>query len=288
MLAPNIILQNRYFIICPIGEGGMGAVYKATDQRLRCTVALKETFFSDASMRIAFEREAQLLASLCHPALPNVTDHFSEGNGQFLVMQFISGKDLFEMLYERGGPLPQDEVLNWADQLLDALDYLHTQEQPIIHRDIKPKNLKLTPRGQIVLLDFGLAKGIAGQMISPDTSKSGLGYTPGYAPLEQVVRSDQRWVDVLSIMNANKLEEVQRHGTDPRSDLYSLGATLYQLLTGRIPRDAPTRALSIWSGKPDPLVSTNDLNPQMKPAVAEVIIRAMAIERDQRYDSSVE
>lgn len=288
MLAPNTLLQNRYLVLGAIGEGGMGAVYIVTDQRLRCTVALKETFFTEDSLRRAFEREAQLLASLRHPALPNVTDHFMEEGGQYLVMQFIPGEDLEDIVRREGRPLLPDQVLDWADQLLDVLDYLHTQQHPIIHRDIKPKNLKLAGRSQIVLLDFGLAKGAAGQMQTSAANKSLLGYTPGYAPLEQVVRADQRWIDVLTITSAAQLERVQEQSTDARSDLYSLGTTLYRLLTGLIPKDAPTRALSVWSGRPDPLLSLYETGANVSPAVAEVLMRVMAIDRDQRFASANE
>src|ERR687885_2994845 len=148
MIAPNTLLQNRYLVLNQIGEGGMGAVYIATDQRFGSTVALKETLFDDPTLRRAFEREARLLNRLRHPALPRVSDHFTEGDGQFLVMEFIAGEDLSAMLTRQGSPFPVADVLRWADDLLDALDYLHTQEPPVIHRDIKPQNLKLTPRGQ--------------------------------------------------------------------------------------------------------------------------------------------
>src|SRR4029434_4340476 len=159
MLAPETVLQNRYRIIRLLGQGGMGAVYEAIDQRLDTTVALKETLFSDERLRKQFEREARLLARLHHPALPRVSAHFSEGHVQCLVMQYIPGDDLSEMMARKRGPFPANQVLTWADQLLDALDYLHTQDPQIVHRDIKPQNLKLTSRGQIILLDFGLAKG---------------------------------------------------------------------------------------------------------------------------------
>ena len=199
MLAPETILQGRYRIVRQLGQGGMGAVYEAMDLRLDTVVALKETLFTEERLRKQFEREARLLARLHHQALPRVSDHFTESDGQFLVMQYIPGEDLFEMQARRGSAFPQSEVLHWADQLCDALDYLHTQEPQIIHRDIKPQNLKLTARGQIVLLDFGLAKGSGGQMSVVTTSASIFGYTPNYAPLEQV----------------------QGLGTDPRSDIYS-------------------------------------------------------------------
>jgi serine/threonine protein kinase len=198
--------------------------------------------------------------------LPRVSDHFSEGEGQFLVMQFIPGDDLSEMMAQRRGPFPTDQVLTWADQLLDALDYLHTQEPQIVHRDIKPQNLKLTSRGQIILLDFGLAKGQAGEISRVTTSASIFGYTPNYAPLEQI----------------------QGLGTDSRSDLYSLAATVYHLLTGTKPPDALTRAAALVNGQPDPLVTATDLNPAVAPEVSGVLQQAMAQNREQRFASASE
>lgn len=137
----------------------MGAVYVATDERFGSTVAIKETLCMDDNFRKAIEREARLLNSLKHNALPRVSDHFEEENSQFLVMEYITGEDLCSIMDEGRKTFDVEEILLWADQLLDALDYLHNQDIPVIHRDIKPQNLKLTPRGQIVLLDFGLAKG---------------------------------------------------------------------------------------------------------------------------------
>src|SRR5436190_12308850 len=139
MLTADIVLQERYRIVRQLGQGGMGAVYEAVDERLDTIVALKETLFTDEKLRKQFEREARLLARLHHPALPRVSDHFNEVDGQFLVMQYIAGEDLAEMLTQRNAPFPQPEVVRWADQLCDALDYLHTQEPQIIHRDIKPE-----------------------------------------------------------------------------------------------------------------------------------------------------
>jgi serine/threonine protein kinase len=263
MLAPETVLQGRYRIVRQLGQGGMGAVYEAVDLRLDTVVALKETLFTDEKLRKQFEREARLLARLHHPALPRVSDHFTEGEGQFLVMQFIPGEDLFEMQARRQGAFPQSDVLRWADQLCDALDYLHTQDPQIIHRDIKPQNLKLTARGQVVLLDFGLAKGSAGQLTAVTTSASIFGYTPNYAPLEQV----------------------QGLGTDARSDIYSLGATLYHLLTNVKPPDALSRAGAIVNGLEDPLAPAESVA-QVSPAVGHVLEVAMSQKRDDRYESA--
>ena len=263
MLSPETILQGRYRIVRQLGQGGMGAVYEAVDQRLDTVVALKETLFTDEKLRKQFEREARLLARMHHPALPRVSDHFNEGDGQFLVMQYIAGEDFYEMLTRRNSPFSQAEVLRWGDQLCDALDYLHTQDPQIIHRDIKPQNLKLTARGQVVLLDFGLAKGFAGQMSVVTTSASIFGYTPNYAPLEQV----------------------QGLGTDARSDLYSLSATLYHLLTNVKPPDALSRAAAIVNGQPDPLAPAHQTG-RVSASVAAALNRGMAQKRDDRYASA--
>ena len=266
MLTPETILQGRYRIVRQLGQGGMGAVYEAVDQRLDTTVALKETLFTDERLRRQFEREARLLARLHHPALPRVSDHFSEGEGQFLVMQYIPGDDLSEMVTRRQGPFPASQVLSWADQLLDALDYLHTQEPQIIHRDIKPQNLKLTARGQIILLDFGLAKGQGGDISRVTTAASIFGYTPNYAPLEQI----------------------QGLGTDLRSDLYSLAATMYHLLTGVKPPDALSRAAALVNGQEDPLLLASEANPSAGTQADEVLKKAMSQNREQRYASAEE
>jgi eukaryotic-like serine/threonine-protein kinase len=264
MLTADTVLQGRYRIIRQLGQGGMGAVYEAVDERLDTTVALKETLFTDEKLRKQFEREARLLARMHHQALPRVSDHFNEDNGQFLVMQYIAGEDLSVMLAQKNGPFPQAEVLRWADQLCDALDYLHTQDPQIIHRDIKPQNLKLTERGQIVLLDFGLAKGAAGQLSVVTTSASIFGYTPNYAPLEQV----------------------QGMGTDPRSDIYALAATLFHLMTNVKPPDALGRASAIVNGLPDPLPPANQVTAQVGPAVAAVLSKGMSQKRDDRFASA--
>ncbi len=266
MLAPNTLLQDRYQVIRSIGHGGMGAVYLARDQRLGHTVALKETFFTEERMRKAFEREARLLAHLRHPALPKVTDHFEEDGGQFIVMEFISGDDLEMLLAQRGEPFPPAQVLAWGDELLKALDYLHKQEPPILHRDIKPANLKLTPQGEVILLDFGLAKGTAGATSSVMTSRSVFGFTPNFAPLEQI----------------------QGTGTGPRSDLYSLAATLYYLMTCAIPPDALTRITEVANGQPDPLRPAEEVNPAVPHAVSEILMRTMAHNREQRPTSAAE
>jgi serine/threonine protein kinase len=263
-LSPDDILQNRYVIVNLIARGGMGAVYQALDQRLGSMVALKQNTVNDARLREAFEIEACMLANLQHPSLPVVSDHFSEGEDKFLVMQFIAGDDMGMMLERGHDSFPPNDVLRWADQLLDALEYLHAQKPPIIHRDIKPRNLKLTSRGDIMLLDFGLARG-SQKVYSPDGAGRNIRVlTPEYAPLEQI----------------------QGNENDPRSDIYALAATLYHLLTAKPPSDALTRAAAILSEQTDPLRPTNELNPQVPPAVAVILHQAMSHSVEQRFASA--
>ena len=259
-LAPDSVLQDRYRIVRQLGRGGMGAVYEAVDQRLGITVALKETLSSEASMRRQFEREARLLAGMQHPALPRVSDHFVEGNRAFLVMQFIAGVDLARIISQQPGPFPRDQVIAWADQLLDALIYLHSRDPHVIHRDIKPHNLKLTAAGQIALLDFGLANTQPSDP-SVTSSQAFFGYTRHYAPLEQI----------------------QDHHTDPRSDIYALGATLYHLLTGIKPPDALVRAGALVNSGPDPLLPANKIHEAVGPQIAAILNKAMAQKPKDRY-----
>jgi predicted Ser/Thr protein kinase len=264
-LAPETVLQDRYRIVRQLGRGGMGAVYEAVDQRLGITVALKETFSSEASMRKQFEREARLLAGMQHSALPRVSDHFVEGNRAFLVMEYIGGVDLARIIAQQPGPFPRDQVIAWADQLLDALIYLHTRDRQVIHRDIKPHNLKLTANGQIALLDFGLAKAQPADA-SITSSQAFFGYTRHYAPLEQI--QDQR--------------------TDARSDIYALGATLYHLLTGIKPPDAMVRAAAVINAGPDPLVPADEIHPAVGPQIAAILSKALAQQPEDRYADAYE
>ncbi len=260
MIENGTLLQNRYLIEKQIGAGGMGAVYRAVDRRFDSFVAIKETFYKNDELGEAFEREAKLLNGLHHPNLPHVSDYFTENGGHFLVMQFIEGEDLYEIL-KRDGAFPLEEVLRWTNSLLDALDYLHSQEPPVIHRDIKPQNLKITTRGDIVLLDFGLAK-----LNSDDTQAplSVFGYSRKYAPLEQI----------------------QGTGTDARSDIFALGATVYQLLTGKPPVDALARAAAIVAGKPDSIELASEINEKIPVAIASVLNSALALNADARFVSA--
>ncbi|MCU0237962.1 MAG: protein kinase [Pyrinomonadaceae bacterium] len=265
-IAPNTVLQGRYVVGSLIGKGGMGEVYLGKDQRLGNNVALKRTFFTDDELLSgAFEREAKMLANLRHNVLPKVIDHFTENEEQFLVMEYIGGEDLSQRLKTTKAAFPVNWVLFWADELLDSLAYLHAHNPPIVHRDIKPQNLKLTKDNHIILLDFGLAKNTTGKT-RVSTAASLIGYTPHYAPIEQI----------------------RGTGTNSRSDLFSLAATLYHLMTNTTPSEALSRADVILGGKPDPLKPPHELNPDISPLISNVIIKAMSLNQEQRFSSARE
>ena len=264
MLTNGTVLHGRYRIVREIGHGGMGAVYEAIDSRLQNTVAVKECRLPGVDADRAFEREAKLLAALRHPALPVVIDYFVDGKAQFLVMQFIEGDDLGKLLDHRRSRFSPAEVVVWAGTVLDALSYLHDQQPPVVHRDIKPANLKRTPRGEIVLLDFGLAKGRPEDATTPPADRSVFGYTLAYAPLEQILGRK----------------------TDTRSDVYAVGATLYHLLTGYPPVNARDRSRADASGTPDPLPAAHLVRADIPENLGRLIARAMALDVADRYASA--
>ena len=234
------VLNNRYRIEDKLGRGGMGAVYLAFDQTLQIRVALKENLNLNPESERQFQREATLLASLRHPHLPRVTDHFILEGQQYLVMDFIEGVDLHSRAAEQ--PPTVEEVLSWADELASALTYLHTRQPPVIHRDIKPSNIKLQPDGKVVLVDFGIAK----LFEQAATTTGARGLTPGYSPPEQYGGAR----------------------TDGRSDEFSLAATLYALLTGRPPADSIERMLN-----KEQLAPARSLNPKVPPHVDAALDR---------------
>jgi serine/threonine protein kinase len=259
------ILGGRYHIVKLVGKGGFGAVYQARDERFqaRRIVAIKE--MSDGHLSPAeriqalrdFRQEADLLVQLKHPNLPDVSDFFEEGGKAYLVMEFIEGKTLEKEQDDAGGPLDEKLVMGWALQLCDVLGYLHSQPQPIIFRDMKPSNVMITKSGQIKLIDFGIAR-IFKSTAAKDTTSLG---SRGYAPLEQYGRGQ----------------------SDARSDIYALGATLYDLLTKEVPADAPSRRIN-----PQVFQTPRQLNLRISPAVEGIVLKAMEQEPKDRYQSAAE
>jgi serine/threonine protein kinase len=237
------LLNNRYQITEILGQG-MAAVYRAIDENLSVEVAVKENLFTTDEYARQFRLEATILAGLRQPNLPRVSDHFViEPQGQYLVMDYIEGEDLRQRL-DRLGPLPEQEVIIIGVAICDAMAYMHSRKPMILHRDIKPGNVRITPSGHIYLVDFGLAKLVEGK----ETTNTGArAMTPGYSPPEQYGSAR----------------------TDPRSDIYSLGATLYTGLTDVLPEDGLDRVM----GRLD-LTSIQKHNPKVSDHVITIIENA--------------
>jgi len=260
------VLRGRYKIRRIIGQGGMGSIYLADDLRLEGRLCALKEVEHDRSLptdllreaRDQFLREATVLARLDHPNLPKVSDFFSIGSHDYLIMDYVPGKDLRTLMLEAknaGTFLAETDVLNWGSQLADALTYLHSQDPPILHRDIKPSNLKLTPSGLVKLVDFGLVKLLAPGEVTI-TVLQGQG-TALYTPLEQYGGDSGH--------------------TDARSDIYAFGSTLYHLLTNQPPADARDRFLD-----PDTLIPPRQINPGISVRTEKAIMWAMSLHPDDR------
>ena len=272
ILNSGTILWSRYRILDLVGQGGMGAIYRAEDLRLEGRLcAIKEVVpdmgaskeYQEQS-QAAFHREASILARLDHANLPKVSDFFCFNGRDYLVMDFVPGQDLREVIEHarhKQTIIPEEQVLTWAEQLISALEYLHQQDPPVLHRDIKPSNIKLTPSGTIKLVDFGLVK-----LLLPDDNRTVTVLqgraTIQYAPLEQI-GGDAGY-------------------TDGRSDIYSLGATLYHLLTNEPPPDAKMRYVR---GKKQTQLSIREINPDVSSTTEQAILHALALHPEDRPDN---
>ncbi len=259
-LSVGQVLQGRYRVVASLGRGGMGAVYRGWDMRLDVSIAMKEMTPQPgldaatlAQLRQQFEQEATILARLNHPHLVRVTDFFEESGNAYLVMDFVEGESLARRI-EREHALSERQVLAWADQLLDALAYCHAQG--ILHRDVKPQNVIIAPDGHATLVDFGLVKLWNPNDPHTRTAMRGMG-TPQYAPPEQY--------------------DTGTGHTDARSDIYSLGATLYHALAGQAPPTATQR-----------IVKPGALSPSVSTHTESVLLRAMELQPEARFSSAAE
>jgi serine/threonine protein kinase len=257
-LEPGALLHKRYRIVEILGQGGMGSVYRAVDENLGMDVAVKENLYTSQEYARQFRLEAVILANLRQSNLPRVTDHFVIGDqGQYLIMDYIEGEDLRQRM-ERRGCISEEETILIGAAMCDALQYLHTRKPSIIHRDVKPGNVRITPDGHIYLVDFGLAKLVKG---SQATTTGARAMTPGYSPPEQYGTAR----------------------TDARTDVYSLGATLYAALTGIIPEDGLARAMDNVE-----LTPLRKRNPKISRKLANAIDKAMAVRPEERFQSAEE
>jgi eukaryotic-like serine/threonine-protein kinase len=261
-LEPGTLLLDRYSIVRRVGGGGMGSVYQARDKRLAdrlCAVKEMIELFADHSQRAKavedFKREAEVLAQLDHPSIPTVFDYFIEGGRYYLVMRWIGGGDLAEQMRVRGGVVDEPTVTKWAVQICDVLHYIHSQKPPIIYRDLKPANLMIDDKtGRVMLVDFGIAR-----IVRPtEKGVTAIG-TMGYAPPE---------------LFAGKVE--------PRSDIYSLGATMFHMLTGSDPQDNP---LLIFDFSKNPM--PRQINPSITPEMERLLAKSVAHAPEDRPESAL-
>jgi pSer/pThr/pTyr-binding forkhead associated (FHA) protein/ribosomal protein L40E len=258
MLAPGAVLQNRYRVVRLSERNPSHSVYDAVDQRFGGTVTVKELLEGGAeAARLAFAREAMLLNRVSHAALPYVFDTFLEGTGIFLVAEHVPGETLASVLLRRHPPVDVAKALEWADRLLDLLEVLHESTPPVVHANICPQSLRITPRGEVYVADFSLcleAPGVA------------TGYTLPYAPYEQI----------------------QGYEIDALADIYGLAATLYHALTDEQPPNAYERMSGWANAAPVVLRPMDELNPAVPPAVSLVIQEALALSRADRTPSAAE
>lgn len=252
-LTTGQLLQGRYLIEQQIGQGGFAAVYRAFDQVLARLCAIKENLATDPAAVQQFAQEAQILARLHHPNLPRVIDHFLlRGQGQYLVMDYIEGQNLAQIIAQ---PMPVAQALPIIEQVCQALEYLHSQDPPVIHRDVKPQNVIITPTGRVVLVDFGIAKLYRADLPTRTVARA---FTPGYAAPEQYGSAP----------------------TDPRSDVYAVGATLYTLLTGHQPPDALDRLAN-----QAPVPAVRAVNPTVSAGLEQAVFKALDLSTHQRFAS---
>jgi serine/threonine protein kinase len=297
MLTINQILQQgRYRIVNQLGQNGIGMGYEAFDNELNTNVLLKEihenlgkvtTPAQLEARKAIFAGKAKLLTEIKHESLLHVKGFFSEVDRHYLVTEFIDGNTLGELIEKKKSAFPLVDVLGWADNLLDALNYLHTLNPQIIHHEVKPQNARLSPNGKVKLLVFNIVKS-ADEDANESSNQTFDAAVLPYLPLEQIWGGlDAASQKVILTNYDEKSERILEQSLDARSDLYALGATLYHLLTARIPADALTRSIEILEGNADPLQSPKQINPSVPPEVSDVLMKALEIKRENRFSSAV-
>ena len=298
MLATDQFLnKGRYRIVSTFGQDGSGATYEAYDTISNTNVVLKETVGNLGkvtttsqmeAINLAFLGGAKTLTGISHESIVSVQDYFADIDRQYIVLEPVAGFDLTKFLEPDGERPALSDVLSWADQLLDALQYLHTRPTPIVHGDIRPENVKLTADSRVKLLTSCPHTDGTTNLITLAPSRSSDDGGVNYRPLEQLWDT----LDTLSqrvILNHYD-EESERWLLQPLSaatDLYSLGATLYCVLSGTVPPDALDRSIAALEGKPDPLTALAELNGRVPVEVSGVIMKSMSLRREDRFYSAV-
>jgi len=273
-LYEGMTLQDRYDVLRPLGEGGMGAAYLVKDGRLGRHCVIKEVLSHDTTSREQFEREARLLAQLRHNNLPVVHDYFFDQDHPYIVMEYVEGQTLDRLRGERSAPFEPHEVLKWARNLLDALCYMHGQEPAVIHRDVKPQNVCITPGGDAILLDFGIAR----RLDETKTNTAARAFTTGYAPIEQYPKEEvASYLVVREYIEGLRSEGIR---TGPYTDVYGLGATLYYALTLLRPTDARMRVLG------EQLPPIGQANPDAPDFLVEAVTKALALHPRERFQTA--
>ncbi len=267
--------ESEYLIKSEIARGGMGAIYRAEDLKHERVVAIKEACLDPTAcegkrdqIRERLLHEMRVLMPLDHPNIPKIYDQFSSDNNEYLVMEFVEGSTVMliqQRMLRENHLLEESRVLGWVIQALDALTYLHEQPKPIIHRDIKPENLILAPDGRVMLVDFGLMKQVEQHLTESGPLIHAVG-TVEYAPPEQYAEGSG--------------------GTDARSDIYSLGATVYYLMSGRLPPRSVERMLPTSINVTKTLPSVCKVNPTVSKRMEQVVFKAMEIDPEARYQSA--
>jgi serine/threonine protein kinase len=293
MPAINEVLQQGRYRITQRFDKEAG--YEAYDNVLEANVFLKEipvaldksaTAAQAENIKFKFADRAKVLTEIKHESLLQVRDFFSEADCQYLVSETVPDKDLSEYLGKDKNSLA--DVIKWTVQLLDALNYLHTLTSPIIYGDLKPQNVKLTGSGKVKLLAFGIAGNAAANMNLSAGNQTIDQAALHYSPLEQIWTGlDHASQNVIAASYDEKSEKILNQPADARSDIYALGATLYHLLTGRLPIDALERSIDILDGKPDPLPIASRLNPKVPTEISDVLMKALEIKRENRFDSAL-
>jgi serine/threonine protein kinase len=293
----ELLQEGRYRIEQPLAENSNGSVYQAYDTVRNSNVVVKEivvrlnkvtTLSQQENMKSAFANQAKVLTSIRHDSLLQVEDYFSEVGRQYLVLENVDGDDFQKLLEQNKRPFDVKDIVAWADQLLDGLHYLHNFNPPVIHKNLRPSNVRLTVEGKVKLFAYGLSDGSDSRLTTNLVDDASEATVLNYSPLELIWDGlDAASQKVIVNNYDDRSERVLKEPADARSDIYSLGATLYYLLTAKMPVDPLERSIELLEGNQDPLKAPNKVDARIPVEVSDVVMRAMEIKRENRFDSAV-